>query len=232
MKLKTNLHFHTKEDKQDFIDHSALEGIDYAASLGFTVLAITPHLYFWHSKELDDYAASKNILLIWGTEIEINKKHIVVLNCGKDVEEIKSFKDLEVYKNNHPEIFVLASHPFYGRKSLNGHLEENIHLFDAIELSWFYSRFFNRNKKAELIAKKYSLPFIATSDTHFLDFCDKNYILVDVKEKSVKAIFEAIRRHKFENITSARNFLNEMVWSLGKFLLKSTFLRLRRYFFK
>ncbi len=229
MKLKASLHFHAKDDPQDFIDHSMREGLDHAASLSFSVLAITLHEKFYNLSEINEYAASRNILLIPGVEIAINKKHIVVLNCDENAEKIGTFSDLEDYKNSRPEIFVLAPHPyFYSSKSLMEDLDKNIRLFDGIEYSWFYSKFFNQNKKAEITAKKHNLPIIATSDTHFLDFFDQSYIILDVKEKTAKEVLKSLRQKKFENVSYPRNFMRDMAWRLGKFHARNTILRLMK----
>lgn len=213
MRLKTNLHFHTGEDPCDFISYNFYEGIDEAARLGFEVLALTCHEKFVYSPKLGDYARAKNILLIPGIEINVEKKHVLVLNCDRDAEKIKNFQELAEYKKTRPEIFILAPHPyFYGRKPLKNRLEKHIELFDAIELSWFYSKLFNRNRKGEMIAGKYGKPFIATSDTHFFDFMDENYALVEVGQKTIAAVFQAVRNKNFENITSPRRLFKEMLW--------------------
>ncbi|TSC96900.1 MAG: Uncharacterized protein Athens071426_355 [Parcubacteria group bacterium Athens0714_26] len=231
MKLKANLHFHAKEDPQDFVGHTVREGVDHAANLGFSVLAVTLHETFYNIPEIIEYAASRGILLILGAEIAIRKKHIVVLNCDKDVEKIRTFSDLENYKNSRPEIFILAPHPyFFSPESLMGNLDENIHLFDGIEYSWFYSKFFNQNKKAEITAKKHNLPIIATSDTHFLDFFDQSYVVLDAEEKTAKGVLKSLRQKKFENISYPRDFMRDMVWKLGKFRARDTILKLKRKF--
>ncbi|MDD5431358.1 MAG: PHP-associated domain-containing protein [Candidatus Pacebacteria bacterium] len=223
MKLKASLHFHTKDDPfdRDAIDYSLREGIDHAASLGFEVLAVTLHGAFSEIEEKEtEYAASKGILLIKGIESEIQGRHVLILNCDGSAEKIASFKELETYKNSHPDIFVMAAHPYFGFNAFKGGLEENIKLFDAFELSWFYSKQFNQNKKGEKIAKKYNLPFVATADAHFLEFLDKNYAIVDSKEKTIAAFFEALRSHKHKNITSPCGFF-EMIRKWAGLYVKS-----------
>ncbi|MEK7599237.1 MAG: hypothetical protein AAB474_02180 [Patescibacteria group bacterium] len=224
MRLKTNLHFHTGEDPDDFISYDFYEGVDYAARLGFEVLALTCHRKFVYSQKFGNYARAKNILLIPGIEINIEKKHVVVLNCDEEAEKIKNFQNLGEYKKTHPEIFILAPHPyFYGRKPLKNRLEKHIELFDAVELSWFYSKLFNRNIKGEMIASKYGKPFIAVSDTHFFDFMDKNYALVEAGQKTIPAVFQAIKNKNFENITSPRRFFQDMLWKYIWFNAKTCF---------
>ncbi|MBI3671234.1 PHP domain-containing protein [Candidatus Azambacteria bacterium] len=219
MKLKTNLHFHSSEDPYHVIKHSLKEGIDKAASLKFDVLAITCHDFFVDTKDLENYAKEKGILLIPGIEIGIERgrvskegRHLLVLGCEKDAEKIYDFSDLRQYKKEHPEILVVAPHPyFYGNISLKDYLEKNIDTIDAIELSWFYSKIFNRNKKAENTAKKFNKPIIATSDTHFFDYMDRSFAFVETEEKTQKSVFEAIRKNKIENTTSPVNSIKDML---------------------
>ncbi|GMQ94940.1 MAG: hypothetical protein BMS9Abin13_050 [Patescibacteria group bacterium] len=225
MSLKTNLHFHTSEDRQHALAYTLREGIDRAAKLGFEVLAVTCHGSVVATDTDVSYAAEKGVLLISGIEAYIRcnssdvERHVIVLNCRKDIEEVKTFSELEKYRREHPEIFILAPHPyFYGNFSLHEHLEPHIRLFDAIEHSWFYSKFFNRNKKAREVAKKHNMPFIATSDTHFFDFFDENYAVIEAEEKTPEAVFRAIKENRFQNITHPRSALM-MAWKFGIFSL-------------
>lgn len=227
MKLKTNLHFHTADDMEHKIAYSTKEGIDRAAVLGFEILALTCHNRFAYSEEYANYAKSKNILLIPGIEIGIERgkflkkegMHVVILGCDKEAENIRTFEDLTNYKKNRNEVLVLAPHPFfpvfYGNCSLQKQMEKNIGLIDAIENSWFYSKMFNSNKKSEQAAKKYNLPFISTSDTHFFDYMDKSYAVVETKEKSQSAVFEAIKNKNFTNTTSPLSFIKDMLLKQG-----------------
>jgi predicted metal-dependent phosphoesterase TrpH len=228
MHIKTNFHFHTNDDPRDPVGYTVEEGIDHAAMHGFGALAVTCHQKFAWTKNAASYAESRGILLIPGIEVNVDEtsqtwgRHVLILNAVKDAEEVRTFKELAEYKSAHPESFIIAPHPyFYGDFSLHEYLEKYVHLFDAIEHSWFYSRFFNRNIKARAIAKKHHLPFISTSDTHFLDFFHINYCTVDSPEAASEAIFEAIRNGRFENTTSPRSFSKDMIWKQGKFFAKT-----------
>lgn len=221
MKLKANLHFHTDDDPCDsHIKYNFYEGIDAAAKLGFEVIALTCHQKLVYPDAYQVYAEKNGILLIPGVERNIEKRHVVILNPTPEIERVSNFPALKEYKKNHPECLILAPHPyFYGFFSLKNKLEENIELFDAVEFSWFYSKWFNRNKKGEVVAKKHNLPWLATSDTHFLETLDKSYAVLEVKEKTVAAVLEAVRNKKFTNISSPRKFFREMVWSIIKIFL-------------
>lgn len=211
MKLKTNLHFHTGEDPKDNLPYSFNESIDYAAKLGFEVIAHTCHNKLIDKPEHTAYAAKKNILLINGLELNVEKKHVVVLNPTKEIESVSSFEELEDYKKANPQIFILAPHPYYPLSSLGKNLERFIHLFDAVEHSWFYSKSLNLNKRAESTAKKNNLPLIATSDTHWLETLNKSYALINASSKSIPDIFQAIKNNNFKNITSPLKFFTEFI---------------------
>lgn len=200
MMLKTNLHFHSAEDPLDlFITHNIYEGIDIAKKEGFKVLAMTCHDKFMYRKEYGDYAREQGMLLIPGIEIEIKRGHVLILNADKEAESIKSFAALKRYKEKRKDIFVIAPHPYFGMFSLNKKLERNIKLFDAIEYSWFSAWWFNKNVKAQKIAEKYNKPYIATSDTHNIKYLHKGFALIESQKLTTKAVFNAIRRKKFNN---------------------------------
>ncbi|MEX0877970.1 MAG: PHP domain-containing protein [Candidatus Spechtbacterales bacterium] len=227
MRLKTNLHFHTAEDPHDLVGYTLKEGIDHASSLGFEVLAVTCHNYFAWTKEHAEYAEEKGILLIPGIELTIAEEkklkrngyrkgyHTLVINADKDAEDIFTFDDLKEYrKKRGGEIAVIAAHPyFYGNFSLKGYLEKYVNLYDAVEHSWYYSRVFNRNKKAMRFALKNELPFVATSDTHYLynNHMDRNYAYLDTDEKTIEATVNAIKNGDIENVTKPSNTIRDMI---------------------
>ncbi len=210
MKLKTNLHFHCKEDPSDYIQYTFKEGIDRASELGFDVIALTLHNAFGYTEERAQYAASKNILLIPGIEKTIQGRHVVILNGDRDSEKIHTFEELRAYRMSHGAIFVLAPHPYFPWFSLKEKLKEYIDLFDGIEKSWYYSKHIDGNKEAHRMACQYTLPYIATSDTHVLTFINRSYTLVHALEKSVGGVLEALRTQTFENYSEPSHFFYDM----------------------
>ena len=211
MTVKANLHMHTAEDlKERFkVKYTIYQAIDKARSYGFGALALTCHKRYVYSQDYFDYARNKGILLISGIELGLRnrilgRKDIIVLNCDKSAERIKTLDDLAGYKRSHPEIFVIAPHPNFSRWQSVGlaHLLKYIDLFDAIEYSWFYSRSVNFNLAAEEVAKRYGKPFIATSDTHDLKYLNASYALIEAEEPSPAAIFRAIKRKRFTNVAA------------------------------
>lgn len=216
MFLKVNLHFHTGLDEKH-LNYDIYQGIDCAKEQNFGVLAYTPHRKFLFEQKFSDYANSQGILLIPGIEIEIGKRHIVILNCDKEAENIKRFEDLANYKKKNPRILILAPHPFvFSVKSLKLDFLKNINLFDAVEMTVFSNVIFNFNKRAEIAAKKYNKPFIATSDTHFLKDINRGYALINVKEKTIEAVLDAIEKKDFQNKINSMN-----PFAMIKYIIKS-----------
>src|SRR3989344_8915580 len=105
--LKADLHIHTKEN-EPWIKYNAKELIDKAAELNFDVLSFSFHNELFYPADLVDYAKSKDILLIPGAELTINKKHVLVYG----LDNISGIKDLNDLKNR-KDCIVVAAHPFF-----------------------------------------------------------------------------------------------------------------------
>lgn len=228
MKLKTNLHLHTKEDPLDgeswqkIVRYDVYELIDYAHKHDFKVLALTSHLEFIYKEEYGEYAKAKGILLIPGIEIELREiffeKHVLVLNCDKSIEKIKTFQELTDYKKKHPDIFVIAPHPDFGFVYSIGlkNLRKYIDVFDAIECSWFYAGWFDLNKGSKELAKEFNKPFISTSDTHILKNLKDDYAVIEADGLTIESVFKAIKESKFVNVTKEKKTAD-----LVKYLIKT-----------
>lgn len=217
MQLKTSLHIHTSEDKKDghMINYDVYKLIDTAVERGFRVLGYTPHNKFVFKEEYASYARNKGVLLIPGVERGLGmlfKKHVLILNCDESAEKIKKLKHLEKYKKDHPEALIIAPHPTYNRAISLGarNLKKHIETFDAIEHSCVYTKKLNSNKKAKRIAKEFHKPVIATGDVHRLKKLDTDFALIEAEEFSIEAVFDAIKRGNFQNITEPKK-LREVV---------------------
>jgi predicted metal-dependent phosphoesterase TrpH len=218
MKLKSNLHMHVAGDPEDTITYTLREAIDIAQKLGFSVLAVTPHNARIGDASDIAYAAARGILLILGIERTIEKAHVLILNVSPEADAIRTFEDLAQYKEGHPESFIIAPHPFFpAGYALGKKFFRNRHLFDAIEFSWFFSKTVNCNIKAEYTAKTYALPYIATSDTHNIDFLDSGYAIIDADEKNTEKVFDAIRNHAFHNVCLPKKNSTLVKYMLGRY---------------
>lgn len=213
--LKASLHVHIQGDRDDYIRYTGFELLDRAATLGFDVIAFTSHERVIYTRELADYAASKKILLIPGVELNLGG-HVLVINATPEAQLIDTLDELRAYKKTHPDCLTIAAHPFFPRRKLcfQESLEPNIDAFDAIEHSWFYSRWIDWNKKALALAKKYDRPVIATSDVHLLEQLENGYVLIDAP-KNPKAIVSALKQKKFKSFSKPQG-LFEMWWVFAK----------------
>jgi len=217
-KYKASLHIHSAEDKNESfkIKYNLYELIDYAKEKNFKILAITFHDNFGYRKEFADYAKSKGILLIPGIESAIydkdkkRKAHILILNCNKEAEKIKTFADLKQYKDKHPEVFTIAAHPFFGANMSIGEerLRKYINLIDGIENSWLYTKLINKNKRAQIIAKELNKPYIATADLHSLRYMDKDYTVINSSKLETEEILKSLRNFKYKNVSKPKTLLS------------------------
>jgi hypothetical protein len=196
-KLKVDFHTHTADDPQDYISFSSTELIDRAQRLGFDALAITNHDVVTYSPALERFAGERGILLIPGAELTLSRKHVIVINPElKGYQKIKTLEDLAKIKNDRN--LIIAPHPFYpGFKCLKSDLEAHLPSFDAVEFSFFYSRYINRNKKAVDLAREHHRPLVGSSDCHSIWQIGSTYTLVEA-EKNISSIITAVKEGRVE----------------------------------
>lgn len=217
MKYRIQLHTHIQDDPKDVIPYSCAELLESAAQQKFHAIAITCHDHFTSSEKYEEEAKKRNICIISGIEKRVEGKDILILNCDDEIETIDTFEKLKKYRSSHPDIFIIAPHPYFPSSyPLHEMLDAHIELFDAIEHSWFYTKFINFNTRAEQIATHYSLPYVATSDLHILSFLQSGYIEIDADECSPSRIFRAIREKKFQNIAAPKS-LWKLIWYVIRF---------------
>jgi len=213
--LKIQLHCHCSGDPVDHINYSPKELIDEAKRLEYDVLCITLHRKLFFNKKIQKYATKKNLLLLPGIEFEINNKHIVAVNAHADILDVNDFKKLAYYRQKHPETLIIAPHPFFPtNECLKKDLINNILLFDAIEISWAYTKTKNYNKEAINLAKRWRKPLVATADCHILKELNIGYTLVEAK-KEPYSIIKAIRENKIEIHTHPTSY-----FKIARFMLQ------------
>jgi len=209
-KLKVDFHTHTCDDPKDYIDFSAEQLIDRTAERGLDALAITNHNVITFSRELEDYAAGRGVLLIPGVELTLSNKHVIVLNPDiRKAEGFRSLGDLAAVRNAGG--LIIAPHPFYpGSRCLRSKLEAYIDFFDAVEFSFFYSGFINPNKKAVRIAGATGKPLVGSSDCHNIWQVGFTYSLVQA-EKTIPSLLQAVKEGRVEVATTPLS-----VWAMGR----------------
>lgn len=212
MKTGINLHLHTNDEIRDHVSYSFIEALDKSLSLGIKITALTCHDKFIDSEKYKEEARKRGMLFIPGIEKTIEKAHVVVLNCDQNIESVNTLDELREYKKYNPNIFILAAHPYFPSFGLKNKLLKNGDIFDAVELTWFYTKLFNPNKKAKVAAEKLNLPFIATSDAHILSYIEKGYAIIDINELTIPAVFESIKNNHFENVTKQQNIFRMTIY--------------------
>ena len=194
MALKVDFHVHTGDDAENRITYSTKDIIDIAESKGYDALCITNHDLITYDSTLKEYAAKRGILLIPGLEINIENKHILLINV-KDCNNIKTLSDIEKLKSN--KNLIIAPHPFFpGMQALGKTMYEIPHLFDAVEFCHFYSPNFNFNNEGIRFSKKYHLPMVSNSDAHLLEQFGNAYTLVETEDKDILSIIKAVKEGK------------------------------------
>ena len=203
LRLKFDFHMHTLDDPFDHhVYHTVFELLDKAEKLAYDALAITLHTRQFQSREAEAYARDRGILLIPGVEQDIEQCHVLLINFPKEAAEgIRTFKDLarvkaELARSGAPESLVIAPHPFFpSGVALKEKFWDHKELFDAIEVSGFYHRFWNPNLKALQAAEKLGLPMVGNSDTHTLEQFGKTWSEVSCV-KDTESILKAIKAGK------------------------------------
>ena len=203
IKLKIDCHIHSTSDYVGGV----MEGdklptpeqyIDRAAQLAFGAISFTNHSTWCDVREYSEYASGKGIILVPGIEMCVQRRHVLLYNFAHQYD-IETFDDIKKLKDT--SNLVVAAHPYYWvGKCLKGDLVKNISLFDAVEISHFFTSWLNPNKKAFSTAKKYNLPLLSFSDCHTLSMFGKNYSYVYVQEASVDGIIDGIKSGRVEHV--------------------------------
>ncbi|MCD6109890.1 hypothetical protein J7J83_03990 [bacterium] len=234
-RYKIQFHCHSGSDPDDFIFHSDKDVIDKAVHYNYDVLALTCHNKIVHTQELAEYAKKKGLLLIPGIEKTIEGKHVVIINASKEAEFLQTFEDLEFYKKNHIDSLIFAPHPYHplpvGLVSLRHKLDENIHLFDAIEWSSFYTKHFKFNNKAKKKAEEMKLPMLGTSDNHVLRYLNYTYSVVKAPQKTTHDILNAVKKGNLEISTKPMNAIL-LIGMTGRLMFLEYIKKLYKFIFK
>jgi predicted metal-dependent phosphoesterase TrpH len=195
--LKTELHAHTDLDPKDRIPHSTVQLIDRAAALGYQIIAVTLHERYFDPESYRPYARERGLVLLSGIERTIAGRHVLLINFGPECASVQTFDDVERLKARASGL-VIAPHPFYPTiSSLRDRLEPHAAVFDAVELSFMYTRHIDFNRRAVAFAKAHQKPLVGNTDLHRLDQLGTTYSLVDA-DPEPDAICGAIRAGRVE----------------------------------
>ncbi len=202
-RVKFDFHMHTLDDPCDkHVYHTVFELLDKAALLKYDALAITLHTRQFQSREAEQYARDRGILLIPGVEQDVDGCHVLLINFPKEASEgIRTFADLarvkaELARTQAPESLIIAPHPFFpSGVALQDKFWDHKEIFDAIEVSGFYHRRWNPNLKAMEASRKLGIPLVGNSDTHTLEQFGKTWSEVEC-EKDTESILRAIKAGK------------------------------------
>ncbi len=218
--LKADLHLHTCDcRKESTITYNAFQLIDFAAEKGFEVLSITNHDTITFSTSLQDYARERGIILLPGIEITIRKKHVLAYNLSGGLDQINSLNDLRKIKDKN-NLFI-APHPFFpSPASLGTGFLEHIDIFDAVEMSHFYTNFMNFNKEAVKTAAQFHLPLVGSSDCHVMRQLGTTYSMI-YAERNTESIIQAIKKGDLEVVTRPLPFSEAAMIMQGMLFMKS-----------
>jgi predicted metal-dependent phosphoesterase TrpH len=170
--IKFDFHLHTLDDPFDkHIYHTVFELLDKAATLGYGALAITLHNQQFASSAAADYARERGILLIPGVERSVGQAHVLMINFPAEISDgVKTFEGLRSARDEYPAGLIIAAHPYYPSSvALQKNFLRHKELFHAVEVSGFYHKRWNPNRKAVHAATTLHLPLIGNSDTHTLE---------------------------------------------------------------
>ena len=217
MRLKCDLHLHTKEDPRHQLSYTAKDLIDALSARGYQVASITNHNTVTYSPELADYAAAKGIHLIPGVEATVMGKHVLLYGVDGMNENWDRLTFFDLKRLKAKGVFVVAPHPFYPNYNCLGNLVSRFSgLFDAVEYSHLYTRKLNFNRKAQTFAKTKRMPLLGLSDAHSLKQLDYTYTIIDA-EPDQDSIFQAIREDRFSIVTKPARLYTSSVVGLKLF---------------
>ncbi len=197
--LKADIHVHTSEDPEDLVLYSATQLIDMAHKRGYKVLSITNHNKMTYSQYLRDYARERGIVLIPGMEATIEGRHVLLYN----VDPLKVRRDslLSLKDVRDKNTLIVAPHPFFpGFCALRRRFLRYIELFDAVEISHFYTTNIDFNRFAATIALRRNLPLVGTSDAHQRRQFGLTYSMI-ASEEDPDAVVEAIKTGRTRVVT-------------------------------
>jgi hypothetical protein len=185
--LNADFHIHSFFSADS--DISPEDIIKYAKKAGLDAIAVTDHNSI--KGGIETQKISKKIIVFVGSEIKTKEGEVIGLNLKKDVPYGLSL--MQTCKLiNKQNGFVIVPHPFDKfRNGIGNEIEKIVKYIDAVEIFNARTLVDGFNKQSFEFAKKYRLPFVAGSDSHFKSEIGSAYTLINCnrnKEDILKAV--------------------------------------------
>lgn len=211
--LKAELHAHCNLDPVDhtLCSYSAENLIAEAARLGYEVLAITCHNADVWSPALSDYAIRLGVTLIPGMEVTVGRGwHTLAYNYRTGAKNINTFEKLRALSR--PDTLVIAPHPhFPSPRCLGRELEKHLSVFDAIEISGFYARGLDFNRRARAVASARKKPLVGNGDVHFLWQLGRTYTWI-YSRPGVAPVLNAVKQGRVRAESTPLSYAEVARW--------------------
>jgi len=211
--LKAELHSHCSVDPVDYrlCGYTPEDLIAEVADRGYDVLAITCHDLDAWTEDRAEYAASLGVVLIPGMEVSTEGgRHTLVYNFRTGSENLNTLA--KIRDRLREDTLVVAAHPFFpGRICLRGLLEANIATFDAVEVSGFWTRGLDFNRRARQVADRHAKPLVGNGDVHQLWQLGRTFTWIEA-EPDVPAILRAVKAGRVRLETTPIGALDAARW--------------------
>ncbi len=191
--MKFDLHVHTRFSKDSDADIDAI--ISYAEKHGLDGFAVCDHDIIKGGPFSVKRAAElgSSLIIIPGVEISTSEGHLLVLNIKERIEP--GLSPVETIKRARAQnAVVILPHPFKLTSHGIGYLEGLD--VDAVEVLNSRCLTDGPNNKARAAATSLGLPQVGGSDCHVPEMVGMSYTEVDVQERSLDAVLDAIRQGK------------------------------------
>lgn len=211
--MKAEMHSHCSLDPVDYrvCDYSPEELISETARLGYEVLSITCHNLDVWSKELSEYARSLGVTLVPGMEVDTEgRRHALLYNFKTTAENLDTLEKIRAHSNK--DTLIVAPHPYFpGSIALRELLDCNVGMFDAIEVSGFYTPLLDFNRKARRLATQHGKPMVGNADVHQLWQLGKTFTWI-YAEPEVGSIMRAIQNGHVRVESTTLTFRQVVSW--------------------
>lgn len=173
-------------------DMSPEEIVRTAKSVGLDAIAVTDHGTVRGGIETIK-VAGEDLLVILGSEIKTDSGEIIGLDLKKDVPEGMSPEETckEIKSQGG---FIIAPHPFDRmRRGMGKGLDRIVKYLDAVEVFNARTLVHRFNREALEFSKRYGLPGVSGSDSHFGIELGSAYTLVH-SEMDVRSILQSVKK--------------------------------------